>query len=142
MQLAHGTYSAADLATAVGGRQVAGAPATRLGRVSIDSRSLAPGDLFFAIVAARDGHDFVPAAIAGGAAGVVVQQPVTVPAGEAVVVAGRDTPTALQAPGGEELHMLGVVPEALHVLAPAQVAQPKPRLPRHRHHQPLSLIHI
>ncbi len=101
MQLAHGTYSAADLATAVGGRQVAGAPAARLGRVSIDSRSLAPGDLFFAIVAARDGHDFVPAAIAGGATGVVVQQPVTVPAGEAVVVEVSDTLTALQALGRE-----------------------------------------
>ena len=97
MQLAHGTYSASDLAAAIGGRQTAGARSRRLGRVSIDSRSLAPGDLFFAIVAARDGHDFVPAALAQGAAGVVVQRAVEVPAGAAaVVVEVPDTLTALQ----------------------------------------------
>ncbi len=100
MQLAHGTYSASDLATAIGGRQVAGAPSRRLGRVSIDSRQVAPGDLFFAIVAARDGHDFVPAALAQGAAGVVVQRPVAMPAGDAtVVVEVPDTLTALQSLG-------------------------------------------
>lgn len=101
MQLAHGTYAASDLAAAIGGRQLAGAPARRLGRVSIDSRSIAPGDLFFAIVASRDGHDFVPAAIAGGAAGVVVQRADAVPAGDAntVVVEVPDTLTALQTLG-------------------------------------------
>ncbi len=100
MQLAHGTYSASDLAAAIGGRQVAGAPSRRLGRVSIDSRSIAPGDLFFAIVAARDGHDFVPAALAQGAAGVVVQRAVEVPAdAAAVVVEVPDTLTALQSLG-------------------------------------------
>jgi UDP-N-acetylmuramoyl-tripeptide--D-alanyl-D-alanine ligase len=101
MQLTHGTYSASDLAAAIGGRQVGGAPERRLGRVSIDSRSIAPGDLFFAIVAARDGHDFVPAAIAGGAAGVVVQRADAALAGDtgAVVVEVPDTLTALQALG-------------------------------------------
>ncbi|MBP7776559.1 MAG: UDP-N-acetylmuramoyl-tripeptide--D-alanyl-D-alanine ligase [Acidobacteria bacterium] len=100
MQLAEGTYSASDLAAAVGGRQVSGAPTRRLGRVSIDSRSLAPGDLFFAIVAARDGHDFVPAAVARGAAGVVVQRATGMPAGaEAVVVEVPDTLQALQSLG-------------------------------------------
>ena len=62
MHLADGTYSAADAAAAMGGRVVAGPADRRLGAVSIDSRSLAAGDLFFAIVAGRDGHDFVPAA--------------------------------------------------------------------------------
>lgn len=101
MQLAHGTYSASDLAAAIGGRQVTGAPTRRLGRVSIDSRAIAPGDLFFAIVAARDGHDFVPAAIAGGAAGVVVQRASAAPATDAdtVVVEVPDTLAALQALG-------------------------------------------
>ncbi len=101
MQLAHGTYSASDLAAAIGGRQVAGAPTRRLGRVSIDSRAITPGDLFFAIAAARDGHDFVPAAIAGGAAGVVVQRIDAAPATDtgAVVVEVPDTLAALQALG-------------------------------------------
>ncbi len=98
MQLQQGTYSAADLARATAGRQVAGAADRRLGAVAIDSRLLHPGDLFFAITAARDGHDFVPAALARGAAGVVVQRPVAVPAGagDPVVVEVADTLQALQ----------------------------------------------
>jgi len=41
--------------------------------VSIDTRSLQPGDLFFAIEGeARDGHDFAQAALAKGAAGAFV----------------------------------------------------------------------
>lgn len=41
--------------------------------VSIDTRTLAPGDLFFAIKGeTRDGHDFVRAAFERGAAGAVV----------------------------------------------------------------------
>ncbi len=43
--------------------------------VSIDSRTIRPGELFFAVRGARlDGHDFVPAAFAGGAAGAVVSR--------------------------------------------------------------------
>ncbi len=34
--------------------------------ISIDSRSIASGDAFFAIADRRDGHDFVPAALAAG----------------------------------------------------------------------------
>ena len=41
---------------------------------SIDSRTLKPGDLFFAIKGERfDGHDFVPAALAAGAVAAVVR---------------------------------------------------------------------
>ncbi|MEZ5415781.1 MAG: UDP-N-acetylmuramoyl-tripeptide--D-alanyl-D-alanine ligase [Vicinamibacterales bacterium] len=103
MQLAHGTYSAADLAAAVNGRLASGSADRRLGPVSIDSRTLAPGDLFFALVAARDGHEFVPAALARGAAGVVVQRPVPVPAGDVapVVLEVGDTVAALQTLGRE-----------------------------------------
>ncbi|MEZ5291370.1 MAG: UDP-N-acetylmuramoyl-tripeptide--D-alanyl-D-alanine ligase [Vicinamibacterales bacterium] len=97
MRLDQGSYSAADLAAAVHGRQTDGPSTARLGRVSIDSRTLAPGDLFFAIVAARDGHDFVPAALERGAAGVVVDRPVVArtDAGQ-VVVEVPDTLRALQ----------------------------------------------
>ena len=42
---------------------------------SIDTRSLTPGDLFFAIKGdARDGHDFVRAALNKGAAAAVVAE--------------------------------------------------------------------
>ncbi len=40
--------------------------------VSIDSRTLEPGDLFVALKDARDGHDFVAAALARGAAAALV----------------------------------------------------------------------
>ncbi len=42
--------------------------------VSIDTRSLAPGDLFVALTAARDGHDFVAEALARGAAAALVSR--------------------------------------------------------------------
>ncbi|MXU65421.1 UDP-N-acetylmuramoyl-tripeptide--D-alanyl-D-alanine ligase [Oceanomicrobium pacificus] len=48
--------------------------------VSIDSRSLAPGDLFVALADQRDGHDFVAAALAkGAAAALVTHRPDDVP---------------------------------------------------------------
>ena len=40
--------------------------------VSIDTRTLQPGDLFVALQADRDGHDFVAAALASGAAAAMV----------------------------------------------------------------------
>ena len=40
--------------------------------VSIDSRSLAPGDLFVALKDVRDGHDFVAAAFEAGASAALV----------------------------------------------------------------------
>ena len=102
MRLDHGTYSAADLVTSLGGRLVAGSPDQRLGPATIDSRALVPGEIFFAIVAARDGHAFVPAALARGAAAVVVQTTsgLTADIGAAVVIEVPDTLRALQDLGG------------------------------------------
>ncbi|QUS35009.1 UDP-N-acetylmuramoyl-tripeptide--D-alanyl-D-alanine ligase [Falsirhodobacter algicola] len=42
--------------------------------VSIDTRTLRPGDLFVALADARDGHDFVAAALARGAAAALVSR--------------------------------------------------------------------
>ena len=42
--------------------------------VSIDTRTLRPGDLFVALTAARDGHDFVPQALALGAGAALVSR--------------------------------------------------------------------
>jgi UDP-N-acetylmuramoyl-tripeptide--D-alanyl-D-alanine ligase len=44
--------------------------------VSIDTRSLQPGDLFVALKDVRDGHDFVPNAFAAGAAAALVSRDV------------------------------------------------------------------
>ena len=64
-----------DAAAATGGRATAPFAATG---VSIDTRSLKQGDLFVALKAARDGHDFVAQAFANGAAAALVDH---VPAG-------------------------------------------------------------
>lgn len=52
--------------------------------LSADSRTVAPGQLFVALRGARDGHDFVAAARAGGAAAALVERPV--PGGPSLVV--------------------------------------------------------
>jgi UDP-N-acetylmuramoyl-tripeptide--D-alanyl-D-alanine ligase len=47
--------------------------------ISFDTRTIAPGDLFVALSAARDGHDFVAQALAKGAAGALVSRPMEGP---------------------------------------------------------------
>jgi UDP-N-acetylmuramoyl-tripeptide--D-alanyl-D-alanine ligase len=62
-----------ELEAATGGRLIGGARA--IGGASIDTRTLQPGDLFFAIRGeARDGHDFVADALGRGAGAAVVTQ--------------------------------------------------------------------
>jgi len=68
--------AAGTIAAAVGGRLVEGDRDHYVTGFSIDSRTLATGDLFFAIVAVRDGHEYVGAAARRRAAGVVVSRPV------------------------------------------------------------------
>ncbi len=67
---------------------------------SIDSRSVSPGQLFFAIRGPRfDGHQFVASAVAQGAAGVVVEQAFFATAPEALqptLIAVADTHVALK----------------------------------------------
>jgi UDP-N-acetylmuramoyl-tripeptide--D-alanyl-D-alanine ligase len=87
--------TAGTIASAVGGRLLSGEATRALDGFSIDSRSLKPGDLFFAIVAARDGHDFVNDAIARGAAGVVVHS-ATAFAGQASHASSGETPIVIQ----------------------------------------------
>ena len=61
-----------DMCVALGARRLTGGHSTVTG-ASIDSRTLRPGDAFFAIRGpSHDGHLFVPAAIAAGASAVVV----------------------------------------------------------------------
>ncbi|TVQ37057.1 MAG: UDP-N-acetylmuramoyl-tripeptide--D-alanyl-D-alanine ligase [Geminicoccaceae bacterium] len=66
-----GLWQADEAARATGGTAEGGWSATG---VSIDSRSVAPGDLFVALVHARDGHDFVADALAKGASAAMVSR--------------------------------------------------------------------
>jgi len=83
----------AEVAAASGGR-LAGADTAFAGE-SIDSRTLKPGELFFALRGERvDGHAFVAAAAARGAAGAVVEKAGDAPIPQIVV---KDTVAALAA---------------------------------------------
>ena len=89
--------SAGTIAAAMKGRLVAGEDDRYVTGFSIDSRTLATGDLFFAIVAERDGHDFAASAARRRAAGVVVSRPIELDEGhDAFVVEVADTTVALQ----------------------------------------------
>lgn len=67
--------------------------------VSIDTRTIAPGDLFVALTAARDGHDFVAQALEKGAAAALVSHiPDGVPAGAPLVLVD-DVQAGLEALG-------------------------------------------
>jgi len=83
-----------DVAAATGGRLI-GADVLISG-TTIDSRTISGGELFVPIVAARDGHDFVEAAVAAGAAAHLTAD-ASVVHGDAVVV--DDTERALTALG-------------------------------------------
>ncbi len=90
-------WTAAEAADATGGR------ATRdwtAGGVSIDSRTVGPGDLFVALAGPNfDGHDFVADALAkGAAAALVARVPLGVAEGAPLLLVG-DTMTALEALG-------------------------------------------
>jgi UDP-N-acetylmuramoyl-tripeptide--D-alanyl-D-alanine ligase len=71
-------FSASELADALDGN-LHGAD-TALHGLTIDSRQVSPGQLFAAVRGVRDGHDFVDAAAAAGAAAALVERP----AGEGV----------------------------------------------------------
>ena len=62
-------WTATEAAKATGGKATADWQASG---VSIDTRTIRPGDLFVALKAARDGHDFVAQALEKGAAAALV----------------------------------------------------------------------
>lgn len=85
-----------QLAQKMRGTVLRGSPALSFNRFSIDSRLIKPGDLFFALEAARDGHDFVAHAARMGAAGAVISRKVVLPSETIALVQVENTLEALQ----------------------------------------------
>ncbi len=82
-------FTTTEIAQATSGSRIG--PNVMVTDVAIDSRTVSPGQLFVPLIAERDGHDFIPAALANGAASFITSRP----GGEGPAVAVDDTATAL-----------------------------------------------
>ena len=96
--------TAGAIASVVDGYLVAGETGRPIAGFSIDTRTLVPGDLFFAIRGERfDGHAFVAEALRLGACGAVISDRALLASAAVesarVLIAARDTIWALQALG-------------------------------------------
>lgn len=89
-------WTAAEAAAATGGRVIGDWSVTG---VSIDTRTLETGDLFVALKAARDGHDFVAQALRAGAGGALVSHIPEGVAADAPLLIVEDVLKALEALG-------------------------------------------
>jgi UDP-N-acetylmuramoyl-tripeptide--D-alanyl-D-alanine ligase len=69
--MTHPLWTSQEIVTATNGEVTGSFEASG---VSIDTRSLQPGDLFVALLADRDGHEFVEEAFARGASGALVER--------------------------------------------------------------------
>ncbi len=87
------TFSVAAIAEAIGAIPPARASEITASGWSIDSRTVNPGDCFFALRGARDGHEFVPQAFERGASVAVVEREVN---GEGAQLRVRDAEAALR----------------------------------------------
>ena len=89
-------FSPRDVADWTAGSLLRGEAGTQFSGVSIDSRAVAPGQLFVAIAGPNhDGHDFLGAAVAAGAAGLLVAHHRELPPVDLPVVAVDDTTRGL-----------------------------------------------
>ncbi|MBO9477412.1 UDP-N-acetylmuramoyl-tripeptide--D-alanyl-D-alanine ligase [Shimia sp. R11_0] len=89
-------WTAAEAAQATGGTATTAWECTG---ISIDTRTLQPGDLFVALKAARDGHDFVAQALEQGAAAALVSRVPAGVAGDAPLLLVEDVLRGLEALG-------------------------------------------
>jgi len=84
------------VALLTGGKLLAGSPEKLATGFEFDSREIKPGDLFFALVAERNGHDFIPDAFRRGAVGAVVSEERQPPHPDFGLIRVDDTLEALQ----------------------------------------------
>ena len=85
-----------EIVEAVDGKILQGNPDHIVNNMSIDSRRVKPGDLFFAIIGENnDGHNFIPEAVDNGAKIVITSRSINPYSGLAIILV-RDTTRALQ----------------------------------------------
>jgi UDP-N-acetylmuramoyl-tripeptide--D-alanyl-D-alanine ligase len=89
-------WTSAEAAAATGGRAQGD---WACNGVSIDTRTIEPGDLFVALTVARDGHDFVVQALAKGAGAAMVSRVPEGVADDAPLLVVQDVQKALEALG-------------------------------------------
>jgi UDP-N-acetylmuramoyl-tripeptide--D-alanyl-D-alanine ligase len=85
-----------EIAQKTAGTILQGDPSSTFSSYNIDSRSSNPGELFFAIVAQRDGHEFVSDALARGATGAVISRQIATSDPRPALVLVDETLEALQ----------------------------------------------
>lgn len=89
-------WTAAEAAAATGGRAIGN---WEVSGISIDTRTLNKGDLFVALKAARDGHDFVAQALENGAGAALVSRRPEGVAEDAPLLLVEDVQRGLEALG-------------------------------------------
>ena len=80
----------------MGGRILNGTPSAVCEGYGIDTRLIQPGQLFFAVKAERDGHDYIPHAAEKGALGAVVSEEIRAPRDDFALIEVGNTLLALQ----------------------------------------------
>jgi len=84
------------IAEITGGSIIQGPPNLSFDKYNIDSRLTQPGELFFALEAARNGHDYIFDSAQKGAAGAVISREVHPPNHNFALLKVENTLTALQ----------------------------------------------
>ena len=85
-----------QVAEKTGGEILQGSLSTLFRSFNIDSRLTRQGELFFALIAQRNGHAYVSDAVQKGAAGAVISQKIAPPNSDVALLMVNDTLLALQ----------------------------------------------
>jgi len=85
-----------EIADKMDGKILQGSPSLTFQKFNIDSRLTEPGELFFALIAERNGHNFVPDAVKKGASGAVVSKKMKIANNDIALIQVQDTLQALQ----------------------------------------------
>jgi UDP-N-acetylmuramoyl-tripeptide--D-alanyl-D-alanine ligase len=85
-----------QLAEKMEGIILQGSPSCTFDKFNIDTRLTSQDELFFALTAERNGHDYLPDAINKGARGAVISEKISIPQKDFVLIQVDDTLKALQ----------------------------------------------